>query len=179
MNEETFYFQQPGDGLRLRGVRRAVAVSVARHQIGTRLHQLAVEGNPRLVLDAFGGRSVARIGRSGRPAGVVAAQAAAADANASVGSSITGGSGDRCAASGRSGRRVLRDETFFAWNEDVVAEALDDEADELLAQRELARQEPQRHDVVRQRNHVMVKLITNKSTNKRSVIEISHQRMNY
>lgn len=142
------YFQDPSDRLRLLGVRRAVAVRVARHQIRTGFHQFAMEGDPRLILDALGRASIrAGVGRprSGRPPGVVAAQASTADAAAAgVTPTVTGRcSARRAGGSGGGGGRALGDHAFLARDEDVVAEALDDEAHELLPQRKLARKEPQ------------------------------------
>ena len=53
---------------------------------------------------------------------------------------------------------VLGDHSFLTRDEHVIAEALDNVAHEMLAQREFARQEPQRHHVMGQRHHVMVEL---------------------
>lgn len=134
------HLEQLAHRVRLLSIRRAVAVSVAGHEIGARLHQFPVEGDSVLVLRV--GHPWRRHVASLNAARVVTRQAAAPRP------------GRRFIAA----QRVLRDHTLFARNEHVRLEARQDVAHEMLAQRQLARQEPQRDHVVRQRDHVMVEL---------------------
>ena len=53
-NKSFPYLQQLADNVRLLGVGRTVAVSVARHEVGARFHQLPMEHDAVFVLDVLG-----------------------------------------------------------------------------------------------------------------------------
>ena len=75
-----WYLEQIAHDVRLLGVGRAVAVRVARHEVGTRLHQLAVEHDPIVVLDALGRYLAAQHPRTGAHSSTSAAASAGSGA---------------------------------------------------------------------------------------------------